>query len=91
MSGSNPIDTHVGTRLRAKRLKECLIIEQMASRIDISPACLLEYENGTQRIPAAILVRLSRALCVAPTYFFEPLLNGCDHLPASGNGRQRDA
>jgi len=71
MLNVNPIDAHVGGRLRQRRFHEGLTVGRLASRVGIASVRLLRFEQGLERIPAALMMRLCVALDVRPGYFFD--------------------
>lgn len=66
----NAIDLLVGGRLREKRFQARLSLAELAARIGATPPRLLRFEDGHERVPAEILVRLCRALDVSPAEIF---------------------
>lgn len=90
----NAIDVHVGIRARLRRMLMGLSQEALASAMDVSFQQVQKYENGTNRIGAARLYELARALDVPVGYFFdempEEITNGSykllpDPLPSSSD------
>ncbi len=69
--GVHPIDTHVGRQLCVQRLSVSLSREQLAAKVNLTPSIIQRYENGVERISAATLYLLSRALNVPVSYFFD--------------------
>ncbi|WP_269537071.1 helix-turn-helix domain-containing protein [Cerasicoccus fimbriatus] len=81
--GPNPIDVHVGGRLRQLRNYKGLTQEQLANSADITFQQVQKYENGRNRLSASRLVLFAQALDVHPMYFFEGI-GGIDiSLPTS--------
>jgi transcriptional regulator with XRE-family HTH domain len=76
----DPIDRHVGARLRALRRQLRLSQTQLAEALGVTFQQVQKYENGTNRVSASMMVRAARRLDVTPGYFFE----GVDALPADG-------
>ncbi|MEZ5908622.1 MAG: helix-turn-helix transcriptional regulator [Hyphomicrobiaceae bacterium] len=78
---ANPIDTHVGKRMRSRRMILSLSQEDLASALGITFQQIQKYERGINRIGASRLFYLARALGVDVGYFYEgaPL----DELDAS--------
>ena len=66
----NPVDIHVGKRLKQRRILLGLSQTQMADMLGISFQQIQKYEKGTNRISASRLVDLSNVLEVNITYFF---------------------
>ena len=67
----NPIDSHVGSRVRVRRTLLGLSQEQLAERLGIAFQQIQAYEKGTKRINASRLHELARVLEVPITFFFE--------------------
>jgi len=79
--GPDPIDAHVGARLRARRALLGLTQTALAAKIGVSFQQVQKYERGANRVSASQLWRAAEALQVELTYFFEGL----------GNSAQGDA
>jgi len=58
----DPIDIHVGAKVRAKRLLLGLSQEALASKIGLTFQQVQKYERGTNRISVSRLVDICRAL-----------------------------
>jgi len=71
--GPNPIDIHVGQRLRLRRTLLGLSQEKLGEAIGITFQQLQKYERGANRISASRLFNLSQVLGVQVSYFFEDL------------------
>ena len=69
----NPVDIHVGKRLKQRRILLGLSQTQMADMLGISFQQIQKYEKGTNRISASRLVDLSNVLDVNITYFFNEI------------------
>jgi transcriptional regulator with XRE-family HTH domain len=67
----DPIDIHVGSRVRERRKYRALSQGALAESIGVSYTQLQKYERGINRVAASTLVRLARALGVPVSYFFE--------------------
>ena len=72
-SGPDPVDIHVGARLRLRRNLLGLSQEQLGKAFDLTFQQIQKYERGANRMGASRLFRLSRFLNVPVTYFFEEL------------------
>ena len=88
-SAPNPIDIHVGGRLRLRRLAVGLSQERLAKSIGITFQQIQKYERGTNRIVASRLHDLSRVLDVPVGYFFSDMAEGT--LPDSAPAPQEEA
>jgi transcriptional regulator with XRE-family HTH domain len=71
--GPNPIDIHVGTRLRLRRTLLGLSQETLGEAVGITFQQLQKYERGANRISASRLYNLSQVLGVPVSFFFETL------------------
>ena len=69
----NPIDVHVGSRLRVRRTSLGLSQERLAQHLGVTVQQIRDYEDGTKRISASRLHKLAEVLEVPITYFFEDL------------------
>jgi transcriptional regulator with XRE-family HTH domain len=67
----NPIDKHVGNRLRMRRLMLSLSQEKLANNLGITFQQVQKYEKGTNRISASRLQHASHILDVPVSFFFE--------------------
>ena len=70
---STPVDTHVGQRLRERRMVAGFTQEQVADSLGVTPQQLQKYETGANRISASRLYQVARVLNVAILSFFEGL------------------
>ena len=69
--GPNPIDIHVGSRLRQCRTLQGLSQEKLGEAVGITFQQLQKYERGCNRISASRLFNLSQVLKVPVSFFFE--------------------
>ncbi len=67
----NPIDQHVGARLRTRRTLLGLSQTVVGDAIGITFQQLQKYESGSNRISASRLYDLSQILDVDTAYFFD--------------------
>jgi transcriptional regulator with XRE-family HTH domain len=68
---SNPIDTHIGGRLRQRRLELENSPARMARILGLTTEEYEQCENGTRRLGAVLLVRATRLLETPISWFFE--------------------
>lgn len=78
----NPIDVHVGKRLRLRRTMLGLSQEKLGTQLGLTFQQVQKYERGANRIGSSRLFRLSRLLEVPVSYFFE----GLDEASAAVTG-----
>jgi transcriptional regulator with XRE-family HTH domain len=67
----NPIDRHVGARLRMRRMMVGMSQGKLGEALDVTFQQIQKYEKGTNRIGASRLQQLARVLEVPPAFFFE--------------------
>jgi len=67
----NPIDRHVGSRVRMRRVMLGMSQEKLGDALGLTFQQVQKYEKGTNRIGASRLQQISRTLEVPPAFFFE--------------------
>ena len=67
----NPMDQHVGSRVRMRRKMLAMSQEQLADALGITYQQVQKNEKGTNRIGASRLQQLSQILQVPVAFFFE--------------------
>ena len=67
----DPIDIHVGTRIRSQRRLLRMTQTQLADQLGITFQQVQKYEKGINRIGSGRLARLAEVLGVEITFFFE--------------------
>ena len=72
-AGKDPIDAHVGKRLRIRRRMLGLRQEALAEQLGLSFQQVYRYETGDVRITAGRLLKIAQILDVPVSYFFEGL------------------
>lgn len=71
--GPNPIDVHVGERVRQRRKFLKLSQGVLANTLDITFQQVQKYERGSNRISASMLHGIAKILRVPISYFFQGL------------------
>jgi transcriptional regulator with XRE-family HTH domain len=69
----NPIDVHVGQRIRQRRTLLGMSQEKLAEAIGLTFQQVQKYERGANRVGSSRLFDLSRVLDVPISYFFEDM------------------
>lgn len=69
--GPNPVDIHVGERLRSRRSLLGMTQEKLAEAVNLTFQQIQKYERGTNRVSASRLWQFSKILQVPVSYFFE--------------------
>jgi transcriptional regulator with XRE-family HTH domain len=67
----NPIDRHVGSRVRMRRILLGMSQEKLGEALGLTFQQIQKYEKGTNRICASRLQQISRTLNVPPAFFFD--------------------
>ena len=70
---ANPIDVHVGSRVRTRRTMLGLSQEGLASRLGITFQQVQKYERGANRMGSSRLYDISVALDVPVSFFFDDM------------------
>ncbi len=70
---SNPIDAHVGSRVRQRRMLLGMNQEMLGKAVGVTFQQIQKYENGKNRIGASRLFTLSKVLSVPIAFFFEEM------------------
>jgi transcriptional regulator with XRE-family HTH domain len=85
----NPVDVHVGSRVRMRRILIGMSQEKLGDALGLTFQQVQKYEKGTNRIGASRLQAISNILGVPVDYFFDgmptdettPMLSVADALP----------
>lgn len=72
-SGPNPVDVHVGSRVRLRRTLLGMSQEKLGEAIGLTFQQVQKYERGANRVGASRLFDLSRVLDVPVGFFFEEM------------------
>ena len=67
----NPIDKHVGSRVRMRRMMLGMSQEKLGDALDLTFQQVQKYEKGTNRIGASRLQQIAQILQVPVSFFFE--------------------
>ncbi len=78
----NPVDVHVGARVRMRRVLVGMSQEKLGSELGLTFQQVQKYEKGANRIGASRLYQISTILGVPVAFFFDGLDEGAD----SGRG-----
>ena len=78
----NPIDRHVGSRVRMRRMLIGMSQEKLGEALGLTFQQVQKYEKGTNRIGASRLHRIASVLGVPIEFFYE----GAPHGSATATG-----
>lgn len=73
ITNNNPVDIHVGKRIRLRRTLLGYSQEQLADGLNITFQQVQKYERGSNRVSASRLWDISQLLAVDIAYFFEEM------------------
>ncbi|WP_395666831.1 helix-turn-helix domain-containing protein [Methylocella sp.] len=79
----NPIDRHVGSRVRMRRVILGMSQEKLGEALGLTFQQVQKYEKGANRIGASRLQQISRTLDVPPSFFFEGAPSFEESAPAA--------
>ncbi len=69
----NPIDIHVGSRVRLRRMLVGMSQEKLGEKLGLTFQQVQKYEKGTNRIGASRLFTIANILGVEVQFFFEDM------------------
>ncbi|MBT7504712.1 MAG: helix-turn-helix transcriptional regulator, partial [Rhodospirillales bacterium] len=69
----NPVDIHVGARVRLRRTLLGISQERLGDAVGLTFQQIQKYERGANRIGASRIYELSRILDVPVSFFFEDM------------------
>lgn len=80
----NPVDVHVGNRVRLQRMLMGISQEKLGERLGLTFQQIQKYEKGINRIGASRLFELARVLGVPVQFFYdEAPVGGDDPMPVA--------
>ena len=78
----NPIDRHVGARVRMRRMMLAMSQTDLGDALGLTFQQVQKYEKGTNRVGASRIQHISQILQVPVAFFFE----GAPHQPGQPKG-----
>ena len=86
----NPVDVHVGARVRQRRTLLGMTQTNLGDAIGLTFQQVQKYENGANRISASRLFDLSRMFDVSVQFFFDDMPTAvAASSPAQGGGKAK--
>src|SRR5262245_44155571 len=79
----NPIDVHVGMRIRLRRTLLGISQSALAEAIGLTFQQVQKYEKGANRVSSSRLVDLANVLAVDVSYFFQEMAAGVQNQTPS--------
>jgi transcriptional regulator with XRE-family HTH domain len=86
--GPDPVDVHVGRRLRQARFLAGKSQEELGAGIGVSFQAVQKYEHGENRLSASRLFKAAQLLERPVSFFFEELGAEPQNAPAAGFSRE---
>ncbi|MGY8959691.1 MAG: helix-turn-helix domain-containing protein [Alphaproteobacteria bacterium] len=87
----NPVDIHVGGRVRLRRTLLGMSQEKLVDAIGLTFQQVQKYERGANRIGSSRLFDLSRVLDVPVSFFFDDMSPEIDPSSPKGTAGKADA
>ncbi|MDB5458069.1 MAG: transcriptional regulator, family [Caulobacter sp.] len=84
----NPVDLHVGARVRMRRKLLGVSQEQLADSLGLTFQQVQKYERGANRVSASKLYEIARALQSSVSFFFEGLADPLDGADGDDAGQE---
>ena len=89
--GPDPIDRHVGTRIRGRRVGLRISQTKLGQSIGVTFQQIQKYESGTNRVGASNLFKIAKALGVEVAFFFEGVIReDINAMALAGSGGLAD-
>ncbi|HEY2707315.1 MAG TPA: helix-turn-helix transcriptional regulator [Caulobacteraceae bacterium] len=82
----NPVDLHVGARIRLRRRMQGVSQEKLADALGLTFQQVQKYERGANRVSASKLYEIASALRAPISYFFDGLAD-----PSEDGAESRDS
>jgi transcriptional regulator with XRE-family HTH domain len=79
----NPIDVHVGNRVRMRRMLIGLSQEKLGEKLELTFQQVQKYEKGSNRVSASRLYQMAQILDVPVQFFFEDMPADIE-MPSAG-------
>jgi transcriptional regulator with XRE-family HTH domain len=73
ITGPDPVDIHVGARIRLRRALLGLTQTELADAIGLTFQQVQKYERGSNRVSASMLHRIAGVLDVPVSFFFDDM------------------
>ncbi len=83
IEGPDPVDIHVGARVKLRRTLVGLSQIELGGAIGLTFQQVQKYERGTNRISASMLHRIAEALDVPVSFFFDDMAEGVKLSPST--------
>ncbi len=85
----HPIDIHVGSRVRMRRVLLGMSQEELGRNLGLTFQQVQKYEKGTNRVSASRLAQIAEILGVTPMFFFDALPEGATGTKKNGQAANK--
>jgi transcriptional regulator with XRE-family HTH domain len=85
----NPVDLHVGARIRMRRKMLGVSQEKLAEELGLTFQQVQKYERGANRVSASKLYEIARALSAPVSYFFDGLSDPTANVSSAPAGAEQ--
>lgn len=89
LNEANPIDRHVGARIRMRRKILGVSQEKLADSLGLTFQQVQKYEKGANRVSASKLYEIAAALQTQVAYFFEGLADPSAEIDPKAQGTEQ--
>ncbi|HYD99084.1 MAG TPA: helix-turn-helix transcriptional regulator [Alphaproteobacteria bacterium] len=72
-TGPDPVDVHVGSRIRERRVSLGWSQTELGRAVDLTFQQIQKYERGANRVSASVLFKMGEAMNVPVSFFFDGL------------------
>ncbi len=86
----NPVDLHVGARIRMRRRMQSVSQEKLADALGLTFQQVQKYERGANRVSASKLYEIAAALKSPVSYFFDGLADPAGEGAGESDARASD-
>lgn len=86
----HPIDVHVGSRLRLRRLLVGMSQDKLGEALGLTFQQIQKYEKGMNRIGASRLFEISKILTVPVQFFYDGYEGAGDMIGLAEDGPKKD-
>lgn len=84
--GPEPVDIHVGSRIRLRRTLMGLSQSELGAALRLTFQQIQKYERASNRVSASVLYRVAQALDVPVSFFFDDFSESAQVPPATRQG-----
>jgi transcriptional regulator with XRE-family HTH domain len=81
---ANPIDVHVGNRVRMRRMLIGMSQEKLGDQLGLTFQQVQKYEKGSNRVSASRLFQMSQILGVTVQFFYDDMPGSISGVPSTG-------